>query len=197
MPSRLSTFSTLLYSQRVDNLPILGKVGLRMKISVPLEGGLLPDCFGKYSAEELRKDGNNIHSFPIHIEGVPAGAKSLALSFVDYDSIPVCGFAWIHWAACDMDPSTELVPEGASHSGSFGFTQGANSCLSRAEETSTDVINGYIGPCPPDKNHRYTLQVYALDCELGLPEGFYFNDFHWAMDGHVLDSATLNIESRA
>lgn len=197
MPFWLSTFSTLLYSRRVDNLPILGKVGLRMKISVPLEGGLLPDCFGKYSAEELRKDGNNIHSFPIHIEGVPAGAKSLALSFVDYDSIPVCGFAWIHWAACGMDPSTELVPEGASHSGLFGFTQGANSCLSRAEETSTDVINGYIGPCPPDKNHRYTLQVYALDCELGLPEGFYFNDFHWAMDGHVLDSATLNIESRA
>ncbi len=168
-----------------------------MNISVPLEGGLLPDRFGKYSADELRKDGNNINSFPVHVEGIPAEAKSLALTFVDFDSIPVCGFAWIHWAACDIDPSVQLIPEGASHSGAFEFTQGANSCLSRADETSEDVINGYIGPCPPDKNHRYTLRLYALDCELGLPTGFYFNDLHWAMEGHVLDSATLDIESRA
>ncbi len=195
--SRFSTFSTLLYESHVDNLPILGKVGFGMNISVPLEDGLLPDRFGKYSPEDLRKDGNNINSFPVCIEGVPAAAKSLALTFVDYDSVPVCGFVWIHWAACGIDPATKSIPEGASHSGSFAFTQGANSCLSRADETSRDVINGYIGPCPPDKNHRYTLCVSALDCELELPEGFYFNDLHWAMEGHVLDSATLNIESRA
>lgn len=168
-----------------------------MKISVPLENGLLPDRFGKYSAQELRKDGNNINSFPITIEGVPEGTQSLALTFIDFDSTPVCGFTWIHWTACDIDPSTTLIPENASHSGEFTFTQGANSCISRAEETSTDVINGYIGPCPPDKDHVYTLKVMALDCKLGLDTGFYYNELHWAVQGHVLDLAKLDLPSRA
>ena len=52
-----------------------------MKIAIPLdEKGMLPDRFGKYSSPELRRDGNNICSFPIEVSGVPEGAKSLALS---------------------------------------------------------------------------------------------------------------------
>lgn len=91
-----------------------------MKIAIPLdEKGMLPDRFGKYSSPELRRDGNNICSFPIEVSGVPEGTKSLALSLVDYDSIPVCGFAWIHWAACGVSPDTVLIPENASHSGEF------------------------------------------------------------------------------
>ena len=114
-----------------------------MKIAIPLdENGMLPDRFGKFSSPELRRDGNNICSFPIEVSGVSEGAKSLALSFVDYDSIPVCGFAWIHWAACEISPDTTLIPENASHSGEFDFVQGSNSCLSRAEETSEAVIRG-------------------------------------------------------
>ena len=58
-------------------------------------------------------------------------------------------------------------------------------------------IRGYIGPCPPDKDHCYTLTVYALDCEMNLQPGFYFNEFHWALQGHILDSVELNILSRA
>lgn len=169
-----------------------------MKIAVSLDkDGMLPDRFGKLSPESLRRGGINFRSFPIAISDVPAGAKSLALSFVDFDSIPVCGFAWIHWTACDIDPATTLVPENASHSGEFPFTQGSNSCTSRADETSEEVIRGYIGPCPPDKDHTYTLTVYALDCELGLKSGFLFNEFYWALQGHVMDKATLNIPSRA
>lgn len=169
-----------------------------MKITVPLDkNGMLPDKFGKYSPEELRRDGNNICSFPVQIADVPAGTKSLALALVDYDSIPVCGFAWIHWAACGIDPHTAEIPENASHSGGFSFIQGANSCISRAEETSREVINGYIGPCPPDKDHRYTLTVYALDSELDLEPGFFFNDFHWALQGHVIEARHLDIPSRA
>ena len=52
-----------------------------MKIAIPLdENGMLPDRFGKYSSPELRRDGNNICSFPIEVSGVPEGARSLALS---------------------------------------------------------------------------------------------------------------------
>lgn len=168
-----------------------------MDITIPLEGGYLPDRFGKFSDESLRKDGNSIHSFPFSIEGVPENAVSLAWAFIDYDSTPVCGFTWIHWIACGAPASYKDVPEGASHSGDAPFIQGSNSCVSRAAETSEDVIRGYIGPCPPDKDHRYTLMVYALDTDLGLEEGFYFNELHWAIQGHILASAEVNVMSRA
>lgn len=168
-----------------------------MKLIVPLEKGYLSDRFGKYSAQEFRRDGNNINSFPFELENVPEGTKSLALTFIDYDSTPVCGFTWIHWIACDIPADVREFPENASHGPTFEFTQGSNSCISRAAETSDEVICGYIGPCPPDKDHRYTLRVYALDCVLGLNRGFYYNELHWAMEGHVLAVAEENIWSRA
>lgn len=168
-----------------------------MKVIIPVENGFLPDNYGKYSSEDLRKDGNNINSFPITISEVPEGTQSLALAFIDYDSTPVCGFTWIHWIACDIPADTSLIPEGAGHFASFEGTQGSNSCISRASETSDDVICGYIGPCPPDKDHCYTLRVYALDCELGLPRGFYYNELHWAIQGHILEEVEINVKSRA
>lgn len=168
-----------------------------MKIDIPLENGLLPDRFGKYSSEEVRRDGNNILSFPITISEVPEETQSLALTFTDYDSIPVCGFEWIHWIACDIPASTTVIPENASHDGSFSFTQGLNSCVSRSHETSPEVICGYIGPCPPDRDHTYTVRLYALDCELGLSQGFYLNELHWAMQDHIIDVAEVNFVSRA
>lgn len=168
-----------------------------MNVTIPLENGYLSDRFGKYSSEALRRDGNNINSFPMFLSDVPEGTKSFALAFIDYDSTPVCGFAWIHWIACDIPADVREIPEGASHVSSFSFTQGSNSCVSRSDETSDEVICGYIGPCPPDKDHRYTMRVYALDCMLGLERGFYFNELHWAMEGHVLAVAEENVWSRA
>lgn len=168
-----------------------------MKAHIPLENGFLPDKYGKYSSKDVRRDGNNILSFPIQIEEVPSAAQSLALVCIDYDSTPVCGFTWIHWIACDIPASTTQIPENASHSGELVFTQGSNSCVSRADETSNEVIQGYIGPCPPDKDHTYTLYVYALDRVLGLPQGFYLNDLHWAMKDHILACAEVNFVSRA
>lgn len=53
-----------------------------MKIAIPLdEKGMLPDRFGKYSSPELRRDGNNICSFPIEVSGVPEGGQ-VPCSFV-------------------------------------------------------------------------------------------------------------------
>lgn len=77
-----------------------------MRVSVELEGNLLSDRFGKYASEADRLEGFPVRSFPIHIEEVPEGAASLALAFIDFDAIPVGGFCWIHWLACDFDPST-------------------------------------------------------------------------------------------
>ena len=170
-----------------------------MQVNVTLENGLLPDCFGKYAPEGDRLEGLPVRSFPIEIEDVPEGAKSLALAFIDFDAIPVGGFCWIHWLACDIDPQTSLIPEDASRTGGVSFVQGANSNWSPMAHGSKDpaVFNRYCGPQPPDKTHVYTLAVYALDCTLGLSEGYYLNEFRRAIAGHVLAKATAELPSRA
>ena len=170
-----------------------------MRVSVELEGNLLSDRFGKYASEADRLEGFPVRSFPIHIEEVPEGAASLALAFIDFDAIPVGGFCWIHWLACDFDPSTALIPEDASRTGAIACTQGANSNWSPMAHGSLnpDVFNRYCGPQPPDKTHVYTLVVYALDCKLGLSEGYYLNEFRRALEGHVLAKSVVELPSRA
>ena len=66
-----------------------------MKISLPTENGFLPDKYGKYAPAADRKYDHAVCSFPITIEEVPEGTQTLALTFIDYDSTPVCGFTWI------------------------------------------------------------------------------------------------------
>ena len=142
-----------------------------MNISVELENGLLPDRFGKHAPAAYQLDGHPVRSFPIEIADVPAGARSLALTLLDWDAIPVGGFCWIHWIACNFPPDIALVPENASASGAVACVQGSN----------TD----------------YTLTLYALDCELDLVEGYFLNEFRRAIEGHVLAEATLDLPSRA
>lgn len=169
-----------------------------MRIEVALEHGLLPDRFGKHAPAQYCTEGFPTRSFPIHIADVPAQAQTLALTFVDFDAIPVGGFCWIHWIACDIAPSTTLIPEDASARGTFDATQGANSNWSPLAHGSSNpaVFNRYCGPQPPDKDHVYTLTMYALDCALGLPEGFYLNELRRAMRGHVLEKARVELPSR-
>ena len=170
-----------------------------MRISVGLDNGLLPDRFGKHAPEAYQLDGHPVRSFPIESADAPEGARSLSLTFLDYDAAPVGGFCWIHWLACDIAPDTTLVPENASASGELACVQGSNSDWSPLAGSHTDprIIHRYAGPYPPDKTHDYTLTVYALDCELGLSEGYFLNEFRRAVRGHVLDEASLELPSRA
>ena len=170
-----------------------------MQIHVELENGLLADRFGKYASEQDRLEGFPVRSFPIEIGDVPQGAQSLAVEFIDFDAIPVGGFCWIHWTACDIAPDTALIPEDASRTGAVPMVQGRNSNWSPMAHGSANplVHSRYCGPQPPDATHSYTLNVYALDCELGLPEGFYSNEMRRAMKGHVLAKASVELPSRA
>ncbi|MBU5405836.1 YbhB/YbcL family Raf kinase inhibitor-like protein [Paraeggerthella hongkongensis] len=170
-----------------------------MRVTVELENGLLPDRFGKYAPEEYTVDGNPVRSFPFEVTDVPEGARSLALAFVDWDAIPVGGFCWIHWLACNIAPDATRIPENASASGAVPCVQGSNSNWSPLAGGSSNpqVTQRYSGPYPPDKTHVYTLTVYALDCELDLPEGYYLNEFRRAIQGHVLARASVEFPSRA
>lgn len=73
-------------------------------------------------------------------------------------------------------------------------THGKNSLVSKfLNEDNSDIYDGYMGPYPPDKDHVYTLTVYALDCELPLENGFYMNDLRHAIKGHILAKEKLDL----
>lgn len=129
----------------------------------------MPDKYSKYS--DVRLNGNPVVSFPIEFAGVPNGAKSPAPVFVDFDSIPVCGFAWIHWLAANIAPDTAALDEDTSRK-AVGMVQGSNSCASPfVGERDRNITHRYIGPTPPDKDHVYKVTAYALDCVLDLQDG--------------------------
>ncbi len=129
-------------------------------------------------------------SFPIKIEGVPEETKTLALTFVDFDSIPVCGFAWKHWLAANIPADIAEIPENASQDCAFGMVQGKT-------DFSGAASRRYGGPTPPDKTHNYTLTVFALDCVLKLAEGFSLDELNAAMNGHVLEKVETVLPARS
>lgn len=159
-----------------------------MEIKVKLENGLLPDKYGKYS--DVKIGGEPCVSMPISIENVPAGAKTLAVTFVDFDSKPLCGFAWTHWLAANIPADISEIPEDASQAEAFGMVQGAT-------HFSGELHCRYGGPMPPDKTHNYTLTLFALDCALELAEGFSLDELNRKMSGHILEKAEAILPSRS
>ncbi|HTD67472.1 MAG TPA: YbhB/YbcL family Raf kinase inhibitor-like protein [Candidatus Limnocylindria bacterium] len=112
---------------------------------------------------------------PLHIEGVPANARSLVLIVDDPDATRGL---FTHWIVFNIDPKTtdigeDHVPEGAR--------QGANGWGE----------SQYGGPRPPSDDHRYFFRLYALDAELDLPRGSTRATIESAMRAHVLDTAEL------
>ncbi|MFR0771616.1 YbhB/YbcL family Raf kinase inhibitor-like protein [Limosilactobacillus pontis] len=168
-----------------------------MQISVPLKDGLLADEYGKYAPASAMQADHPIKSFPITITGLPADTKSLALTLVDYDSTPVCGFTWIHWLAANIPVDLAKLPANASRDLADRFIQGRNSNAGSLVNGDPQIITGYVGPQPPDQTHNYTLQVYALDTMLPLENGYWLNEFIHAAHGHILDHGKIDIPSRA
>ncbi|WP_461226301.1 YbhB/YbcL family Raf kinase inhibitor-like protein [Lacticaseibacillus suihuaensis] len=169
-----------------------------MKLIVPTEAGYLAARFGKYATGADVLAAHPKRSFPIEIQDAPADTKTFALAFIDYDAVPVSGFVWLHWLAADIPATVTTIPEDASRTAAVPMVQGRNSNaggLVRA--TDVQVAQGYVGPQPPDKDHAYTLMVFALDTTLGLTPGFWLNDLRRAATGHVLAQAELTLWSRA
>lgn len=51
---------------------------------------------------------------------------------------------------------------------------------------------GYGGPCPPpNREHRYLFELYALDMRLDLPAGTSRAEVESAMQGHILGQTTV------
>lgn len=151
-----------------------------MKVfSEALNGGVIPDRFGKRGTEQ-NDFGVPSRSVPVRIEDAPEGTVSYALILEDKDAAPVCGFSWIHWIAADI--TRKELPENDSVSAT-DYVQGINSWFGTY---GREGATGYGGMTPPNAPHVYELQVFALDKKLGLENGFFINDLYHAMEGHIL-----------
>ena len=120
------------------------------------------------------KNGNTTP--PLTISGIPAGTKSLSIIMDDPDAMGAVGKVWVHWVAWNIDPTIELddVVDHLSIEGMTDFGE-----------------VGYGGPAPPDKRHTYVFKLYALDSELDLPDKSTKADVEKAMEGHIIEQATL------
>lgn len=164
-----------------------------MKITVPLVHGHLADQFGSRAPHEDQIADHPVRSFPVTFTAFPAATQTFALTLVDYDSIPVCGFAWIHWTLANLPVTNPTLPEDASRQLPFTFIQGRNSNASRFVNAPAEICLGYTGPRPPHGTHDYLLTGYALDTSLSLSEGYWMNELLHAMEGHVLDTAQITL----
>jgi Raf kinase inhibitor-like YbhB/YbcL family protein len=116
---------------------------------------------------------------PLDILDVPDGAKSLALIMDDPD-VPERirkDRMFVHWVAFNIDPDTRAIKEGVPTLGTLGQNTGG--------------MSRYMGPCPPDREHRYFFKLYALDTTLSLTEGATKEEVLKAMNGHILAQAEL------
>jgi Raf kinase inhibitor-like YbhB/YbcL family protein len=130
------------------------------------EGGKIPDKYTKYGENRIP---------PIHLEGVPEKAKSLAL-IVDDPDAPNGTFN--HWLLFNLDPNTKDIKEDAVP---VMATQGRND-FGEVE---------YDGPKPPSGEHRYFFRAFALDTVLPLSRGIKRQELEKEMQNHVVEQAAL------
>jgi len=112
----------------------------------------------------------------VQFSGVPTAARSLVLIVFDPDvprALKSDG-RFLHWAVWDLPPDSGTV---------------ANA--SRARSVNENGGGGYIPACPPNGEHRYVFQLFALDTTLGNTRITNEADLRRAMEGHVLDQAEL------
>ncbi len=121
-------------------------------------------------------------------QGVPKGAKSLALICEDPDAPRG---TWIHWVLWGLPASERFLPERVSRDAKL--KSGASQGLSDFKEV------GYRGPCPPPgPPHRYYFRLFALDAMPTLLARASAADLRRAMEGHILaEGAIMGTYQRA
>ena len=127
------------------------------------------------------KNGNEVP----HLEGIswPDGTKSLTIIMDDPDAMGAVGKVWVHWVVWNIHP-WEQIAAGTDFEEDL-------ICIHAIEGTTDFGEVGYGGPAPPDKRHTYVFKLYALDCKLDLPNESTKADVEKAMEGHIIDQATL------
>jgi hypothetical protein len=156
-------FSLLLYSY----VTIGDLMGLKFTIKEFADQGKIPEVF--------TCDGSN--RIPtINWQNVPKETISLVLIMDDPDAPKG---TWDHWLVFNI-PATVTT-------------------ISQQQPLPKNALNGknssgtlnYVGPCPPDREHRYFFTLYALDTTLKLSEGASKSQILQAMQKHILEQVTI------
>ncbi len=111
---------------------------------------------------------------PLKISGVDKNAKSLVLIMDDPDA-PMGTYD--HWLKFNLPATLTEIKESTDPGGISG--------------SNTSKSLKYIGPCPPDKEHRYFFKLYSLDVMLDLKEGATKSQIENAMQGNILQQTQL------
>ena len=143
-------------------------MALTLTSQVIKNGDLIP--------QQYTCDGKDI-SPPLAWNGTPEGTKSYVL-IVDDPDAPMG--TWDHWLLFNLPGNTTELPEAISTLPE-GTVEGSNSWNN----------TGYGGPCPPDREHRYSFKLYALDTLLNLGRGAKKQEIESAMHNHILEEAQL------
>ena len=152
-----------------------------------ITNGEFADRYGKRGSQ-FSENGMPTYSIPFEISGAPEGTQSFAVVLEDKDAVTASGFGWIHWLIADLTRTSLAENDSIS---AKDYVQGANSWASVLGKLGIEEASRYGGMAPPNCRHRYELIVYALDTKLNLPKGFRFNDLYFAMQGHILASASV------
>lgn len=122
--------------------------------------------------------GENI-SPPLEISDVPPKSKSLVLIMDDPDVPPSVrkDRMYVHWVVYNIEPTTIKIEENADPFGSQG------------KNTAHEL--GYVGPCPPDREHRYFFKLYAIDKVIDLKEGATKEEILKEIEGHIIAQTEL------
>ncbi len=145
-----------------------GDLSMMTLTSAFQEGETIPS---QYTCE-----GKNI-SPPLDWHNQPNKTQSLVLIFDDPDAP---NGTWYHWILFNIPANINSLPENVSK-----LPDGAEQGLNSWGKT------GYGGPCPPTGEHRYVFKLYALDAQLPLQSGADRRSVEAAMEGHILQQATL------
>jgi Raf kinase inhibitor-like YbhB/YbcL family protein len=134
----------------------------------------------KYASAEL---GGQDVSPPLQWSNPPAGTRSFVITCIDLDAQN-----FIHWVVYDIPANLSGLPENVPKQPQ-PQVNGAQVKQGRNDFGGV----GYGGPEPPQgETHRYRFTVYALSVDtLNLPAGANLQQVTQAMEGKILDKATL------
>lgn len=118
-------------------------------------------------------DGENI-SPKLNFSNIPEGTQSLALTMEDPDAP---SGTWDHWVVWNIKKDAIGINEGELPSGIVGL--------------GTNGKASYMGPCPPDREHRYIFTLYALDNILNLTKNSTKEELLQELAPHIIEKTIL------
>jgi len=132
--------------------------------------------------KKYTEDGSDV-SPPLSWQGVPDGAKELALICDDPDAPG--SEPWVHWLLYKIPANTSKLPEGMATDAELESPRGA---LQGTNSWKSGRTVGYRGPAPPKGHgpHHYHFRLYALDATLSLEAKADKKKLLAAIKGHAL-----------